>query len=168
MNTGPSAPQPDPQSSQGSYWGTSRPRLAFSEIRNARLKDYAVRFLFGGVISVLAALLGHWVTPRFGSLFTTFLAILLASLTLIGKKEGHQRSAQDAQGGVVGTLELLVTATFLSFAITLLACLTSLRAALSLWLSLSLLLHLFCVKVDWLRTSQCQEQQPDRLHPDQQ
>lgn len=169
MKSEPSAQQTTPQSSQGQYWKSSHPRIDLSKIHKVTLKDYGIRFLFGGVISVLAALIGHWVTPRFGGLFTAFPAILLASLTLIGQQDGKEASAEDAEGGVAGAGALVVTAAFIAVTITLIAGAASLLAALGLWLILALLLYLLCVKVGWLRTYQKQApKQPDQQKPEQQ
>lgn len=142
------------QASQSPHsWKASFPHIERAKLHQIKLKDYALRFLFGGGVSVVAALLGHWVTPRFGGLFTAFPAILLASLTLIGKKEGREPSAEDAQGGVVGALALVGTAAFLAVTLPILAGVVSLLAALVLWLLLGLGLYLLGVKVGWLRTS---------------
>ena len=152
-----SGPPAHPRGAAGTYWPTSRPKLDLSRLRSAHLKDYAIRFLFGGSISVVAALLGHWGTPRFGGLFTAFPAILLASLTLIGKQEGREPSAEDAEGGAVGSIALVGTALFIAAMLAWLIGVASLLAALLLWLLLSLGLYLLCVKGGWLRTYPDQE-----------
>jgi hypothetical protein len=133
-----------------------------------QLKDYLVRFLFGGTISVVAALLGHWVTPRFGGVFTAFPAILLASLTLIGQKEGREPSAQDAQGGVVGAIALVGTAAFLAATLFFFAGAVSLLAALLFWLIFSAAIYLIGVKAGWLRTAPDQDEHRHHLPPRQQ
>lgn len=130
----------------------SRPRLNLARLKQAKLKDYAIRFAFGGVISVIAALLGHWITTRFGGIFTAFPAILLASLTLIGEHDGREQSAEDAEGGVAGAAALVVCALFIALTVTRLAGATSLVLALLLWLALALAGYAVGVRLGWLRT----------------
>ncbi|MGH2480306.1 MAG: DUF3147 family protein, partial [Ktedonobacteraceae bacterium] len=54
--------------------------MDISQLRQIKIRDYALRFLFGGTVSVLASLIALWTTERIGGIFTTFPAILLASL----------------------------------------------------------------------------------------
>lgn len=130
----------------------SRPRLNLARLKQAKLKDYAIRFAFGGVISVIAALLGHWITTRFGGIFTAFPAILLASLTLIGEHDGREQSAEDAEGGVAGALALVACALFIALTVTHLSGAASLLLALALWLALALAGYALGIKLGWLRT----------------
>lgn len=130
----------------------SRPKLDTSKLRQIKAKDYAIRFAFGGAISVIAALLGHWVTPRFGGVFTAFPAILLASLTLIGKKEGREKSAEDAEGGVLGALAFVAIAAFIAATLAYISGAASLFLALLIWLVVAVSLYLLCNKIGLLRT----------------
>jgi hypothetical protein len=142
-----------PKNSSDDPKDTSRPSIDLSKLKRVRLRDFALRFLFGGAISVLAALLGFWFTPRFGGLFTTFPAILLASLTLLGHKEGLGRASDDAKGAVGGAVALVVCALFLALTLFWLAGGLVLVLALILWLMLASLLYLFGMKLGWLRAS---------------
>ncbi len=137
-----------------------RPRVDMSRLRQAKPKDYVIRFAFGGLVSVVAALIGHWTTPEFGGIFTAFPAILLASLTLIGKREGDEPSAEDAEGGALGAIALTATAAVITLTLTRVAGAVSLAGALGVWLILSLLLYLLAVKVGWLHTSRRGERSP--------
>lgn len=140
----------------------SRPRLDLGKLREASLKDYGIRFVLGGAVSVLAALLSHWATPRFGGIFTAFPAILLASLTLIGEHDGQEESAEDAEGRVAGALALVVTAIFLSLTLTHLAGAAVLSAGLVLWLVVAMGIYGLAVRAGWLRTRETYDQQnPD-------
>lgn len=147
MNTSSSQQRPAPD-----YWQTSRPRLDLSRLRQVSLKAYAIRFLLGGVVSLLATLAGHFVTHRFGGVFTAFPAILLASLTLIGQKEGREPSAEDAEGGSVGAIAFVASATLLATTLTILIGAASILAALIVWFILAIALYLLCVRLGWLRT----------------
>jgi hypothetical protein len=130
----------------------SRPRLDLARLKQAKLKDYAIRFTFGGAVSVIAALLGYWITPRFGGIFTAFPAILLASLTLIGEHDGREQSAEGAEGGVAGALALVACAFFIALTVTRLPGAVSLVLALLLWLALALAGYALGVRLGWLRT----------------
>jgi len=67
-----------------------------------RLKGLGLRFVFGFVISVGAALIGMRFGQRFGGLFLAFPAILPASLTLIEEREGDNPASISATGAVLG------------------------------------------------------------------
>jgi hypothetical protein len=59
-----------------------------------------VRFVFGGAVSVVAAILAERFGPAFGGLFLAFPAIFPASATLIEKHERQKK----AQAGITATL----------------------------------------------------------------
>jgi hypothetical protein len=75
----------------------------WSKITKVKPSAMAIRFGFGAVVAVVAALLGMAAGPKIGGLFLAFPAILPASLTLIEKKEGLTRAWSDASGGVLGS-----------------------------------------------------------------
>ncbi len=127
-------------------WG-----LDFSHVKDSHLRDYVIRFMFGGVVSVLAAAIGVWVTPSVGGVFTAFPAILLASLTMIDKQEGKNKSRADARGGVVGAVALVLTSILLSLTLGVGMGLLSLGLALVGWLMCSAGLYFLSAKVGWLR-----------------
>jgi len=130
----------------------SRPRLDLSRMRQIKLKDYAIRFVLGGAVSVIAALIGQWMTPRFGGVFMAFPAILLASLTLIGKEQGYEQSAEDAEGGVLGAIAFVGSAAFIAATVEALLGAISLLIALVIWLGVAVGLYLLCIKAGLLRT----------------
>jgi Protein of unknown function (DUF3147) len=68
--------------------------------------EIGVRFLFGGGIALVAALVGSTLGPKAGGLFLAFPAVLPATLTLIEKKEGLSKAWADASGGVLGAVGL--------------------------------------------------------------
>jgi uncharacterized membrane protein (GlpM family) len=116
--------------------------MDFSQLKKIRGQDYAIRFLFGGAVSILAQLIAHWTTGRIGGIFTTFPAILLASLTIINKEENREKAADDAQGGVIGSIGLVIAAIVLSVTLGLLLPALSLLLALVIWLICSIGLYL--------------------------
>jgi len=76
-------------------------------VRQTTLRDYLVRFAFGGLVTVLAGILGMAYGPVIGGLFLAFPTISSASLTLIQRKEGKNAAGIDALGSVLGSLGLL-------------------------------------------------------------
>jgi hypothetical protein len=138
----------------------SRPRLDLGKLREIKLPDLLLRFAFGGAASVLAALIAHWTTQRFGGIFTALPAVLLASLTLIGQRDGDELSAEDAEGGVVGACAFVGCAALLAYLLPRLVGALALPAALAVWLVLGLLLYWIAVRAGWLRTQASDEEQP--------
>jgi MFS family permease len=95
-----------------------------SVIGQIRWHDYAIRFLFGGLITVAAGIIAKRFGPGIGGLFLAFPAIFPASATLIEKHEkekkeekrlhgtrrGRAAASVDAAGSAMGSLGLLVFA----------------------------------------------------------
>ena len=75
-------------------------KLDLSQLKQIKLKDYIVRFLFGGAVSVVAALISALTNDRIGGIFTAFPAILLASLTIINRIDGKHDAERDARGAI--------------------------------------------------------------------
>ncbi len=134
-------------------------KLDIGQVKQIKWRSYAIRFLFGGTISVLASLIALWTTGRIGGIFTAFPAILLASLTIIGKQEGRHPAVEDAQGGVVGAVALVIAALVLSLTLTRLAGVWSLVLALASWLVCGVGLYLLSVKFGWLQPEKTGEKE---------
>lgn len=132
----------------------SKPQIQLSNLKKVRIKDYAIRFAFGGAVSVIAALIGRWTNVPFGGVFTAFPAILLASLTLIGEKEEQEQSAEDAEGGVLGAVAFVVAAVFIARTVGHISGAASLLLALGIWATLAVGLYLLAVRLGFLRTYQ--------------
>jgi hypothetical protein len=76
-----------------------RVKIDFSVLGEIRWYEYAIRFAFGGAVTVSAGLIAkHW-GPELGGLFLAFPAIFPASVTLVEKKEKEKK----AQAGIDGT-----------------------------------------------------------------
>ena len=72
--------------------------LHLKELRKTKWSEYVVRFVFGGAISVVAAILAERFGPAFGGVFLAFPAIFPASATLIEERQ------KKAQAGITATL----------------------------------------------------------------
>jgi Protein of unknown function (DUF3147) len=94
--------------------------LNLSALKRTRWYEYAVRFLFGGAVTVAAGLLAIRYGPAFGGLFLAFPAIFPAGATLVEKHErekkqragihdtgrGRKVTALDARGAAMGSVGL--------------------------------------------------------------
>lgn len=95
-----------------------------SALGKTRWYEFAVRFLFGGLITAVAGIIAKKFGPGVGGLFLAFPAIFPASATLIEKHEkqkkeraglqgsarGRKAASVDAAGAAIGSLALLVFA----------------------------------------------------------
>jgi hypothetical protein len=93
-----------------------------SALRETKWYQYAVRFLFGGIVTAIAGIIAKKFGPVIGGLFLAFPAIFPASATLIEKHEeekkeqkglkGTERAADavsiDAAGAAIGSIGLAV------------------------------------------------------------
>jgi Protein of unknown function (DUF3147) len=128
-----------------------RPHLYLRALKTTRWYELAVRFVFGGAITVIAGVLAKAYGPVFGGLFLAFPAIFPATATLIEKHEqerkqkhglsgairGRQAAALCARGTEIGSLGLIsfaivvwLLAAELNFAATL-------PIALAAWLGVA-------------------------------
>src|SRR5579862_5648031 len=97
-----------------------RVKVDLSPLSETRWTDYAVRFLFGGLVTAAAGMIAKYYGPVVGGLFLAFPAIFPASATLLEKHElnqkerlglsGARRAAAtvsvDAAGTAMGTIGL--------------------------------------------------------------
>ena len=87
-----------------------KPTPDLGALKESRPWEIAVRFAFGGSISVLAGLVAkHW-GPIVGGLLLAFPAILPASLTLVKQHDGRAKAVDDARGGRLGSVGLIAFA----------------------------------------------------------
>lgn len=69
--------------------------LKFARLRQTEWWEYAVRFVFGGVVTVLTGLAAREFGPLVGGLFLAFPGIFPAGVTLV---ERHERKKKKAKG----------------------------------------------------------------------
>lgn len=100
--------------------------LEFSSIKQGRWYDYGIRFLFGGIITVITGEIAKKFGPGVAGLFLAFPAIFPASATLIEKHErekkekagvhgirrGRALASIDGAGAAIGGLALIVFAAY--------------------------------------------------------
>jgi hypothetical protein len=99
-------------------------RVDRSALRDSKWSQYALRFLFGGIVTAIAGLVAQHQGPVIAGILLAFPAIFPASATLIEKHERHQKEKKgmsgtvrgrqaasvDAAGSAMGSLGLLVFA----------------------------------------------------------
>lgn len=118
-----------------------RPNVDLLSIRKTRPRDYAIRFAFGAVISVVAALISKAAGARLGGAFLAFPAILPASLTLIQEKDGSRDADRDAVGSVLGGLALVAFAVVAEIAFGRIPAPTVLACCVAGWLAAAFVLY---------------------------
>jgi hypothetical protein len=69
-----------------------------SALRETKWHEYAVRFLFGGLITAAAGIIAKKFGPSIGGLFLAFPAIFPASATLIEKHEKRKKERAGLNG----------------------------------------------------------------------
>jgi len=77
-------------------------RIDLSGLRRTKWHDYAIRFLFGGLITAAAGLFAQRWGPGIGGLFLAFPAIFPASATLVEKHEKQRKNRAGLQGPMRG------------------------------------------------------------------
>ena len=103
-----------------------RIQVDLSVLGETKWYQYAVRFLFGGLITGLAGMIASRFGPVVGGLFLAFPAIFPASATLIdiekhkkqkkekkglqGAQRGREAASMDAAGAAMGSIGLLLFA----------------------------------------------------------
>jgi hypothetical protein len=98
-----------------------RVHFDISALKDTKWYEYALRFFFGGAITVITGVLANRYGPVFGGLFLAFPAVFPASATLIEKHErekkrkagiaktprGREAAALDARGAAIGSIGLI-------------------------------------------------------------
>jgi hypothetical protein len=129
-------------------------KFNFSTLKRTRWYEYALRFIFGGAVTMVAGLVANHYGPALGGLFLAFPAIFPASATLIEKHEtekkhrvgitdktrGRRAAALDARGAALGCVALVCFGLALRWLLPRLNPVLSLSAALLIWLVVSLTL----------------------------
>jgi len=85
-----------------------RVHVGFTGVKHTRWWEWALRFVFGGVVTVGAGLAARGFGNEIGGLFLAFPSILPASLTLVAQHRGRDQAREDARGAAVGSFGLVV------------------------------------------------------------
>jgi hypothetical protein len=126
-------------------------RLNLGALQQTQWHEYAVRFVLGGLITVVAGCLAEEFGPVLGGLFLAFPAIFPASATLLEKHEREKKSkagitftvrgrlaaALDARGAVMGSMGGMVFAFVLVELLRQVNVWLSLFLATAAWLAIS-------------------------------
>jgi hypothetical protein len=139
--------------------------------------EYAVRFLFGGSNTVIAAMLAKAFGSTVGGLFLAFPAIFPASITLVEKHERQKKEAKglngierarlvaavDAAGAAMGSIALVTFAAASSVLLGLVMTALALGAATLVWLIISAAVWRFRKLQASLRTAFASDQSTAKL-----
>ena len=109
------------------------PRIEPGKVKSQRFADYAMRFLFGAGIALVAGLIGMALGPKAGGMFLGFPAVLPASLTLIQKKEGKDEASIDSIGAVLGSIAMIAFAVIVALSVVAWGPGRSILVALGAW-----------------------------------
>lgn len=133
-----------------------RAHFDISALKATKWYEYALRFLFGGTITVVTGVLASRYGPVFGGLFLAFPAIFPASATLVEKHErekkqragiaktirGREAAALDARGAAIGSIGLIGFGFAAWRLVPIWSGALALLAALAMWMTLSILIWL--------------------------
>ncbi len=125
--------------------------INLAALRQVKWYEHFTRFLLGGVISVLAALIAKALGPTVGGLFLAFPAIFPASATLLDKHEREKKQRAgipvtirgrlavglDARGAAMGSLALAAFAWVVWKMLPHASSSGTLGAALAIWIGLA-------------------------------
>jgi hypothetical protein len=128
--------------------------MDFSSLKETKLHEYALRFMFGGICTVLAGLIAKRYGLGLGGLFLAFPAIFPAGVSFIeshekkrkahhgldGTKRGRLAASIDALGASLGCLGLMAFAFILWIGLPKYSAVRILMAATVVWLGVSTLL----------------------------
>jgi hypothetical protein len=127
-------------------------RFKFSALRDVHWYEFAIRFVLGGAMTVIAGAIASEYGAAAGGLFLAFPAIFPASVTLVekhtrqrkeekglpGARRGKEAAALDARGAALGGLGMIGFAGAI-FILIEHSVVLALVAATTLWASISVL-----------------------------
>jgi uncharacterized membrane protein (GlpM family) len=122
----------------GDDTGDAKVGFNVGRVREARAREWLIRFGFGAGVSLLAGVVSTDAGPKIGGIFLAFPAILLASLTLVAKEEGRSQARDDARGAAFGAVGLLAFAVVVTVLASRTPMWVTLVAASLAWLVVSL------------------------------
>ena len=118
----------------------SLPEFVPGAVFKLKPHEHAIRFVFGGVASLLASLVAHEYGPSIGGLLLAFPAILPASLTLVKTHDGRKNARDDARGARLGALGLVAYAVSVALLAPRVSMFLALAMAVVIWGAVSVVL----------------------------
>lgn len=129
-------------------------RIEFAALRQTRWYEYALRFVFGGAITLATGLVAKRYGPVLAGLFLAFPAIFPASATLLQKHQtekkaragitdperGRKAAALEARGAAMGSIGLAAFGLVAWQLLDAWNAVLCLAAALASWLLVAILL----------------------------
>jgi Protein of unknown function (DUF3147) len=85
-------------------------KLNWAAVKETSGKDYVIRFILGGLVTVATGLIAKKFGPTVGGLFLAFPAIFPATATLIAEQQAHKKERYSLKGMVRGRLAVAVEA----------------------------------------------------------
>jgi hypothetical protein len=96
--------------------------ISLSSLKQTTVKEYALRFVLGGLVTAIVGLVGKEFGPVVGGLFLAFPSIFPAAITLVEKHEAEKKNVNgksgtnqsrcaagaDAAGAAMGSFGLLL------------------------------------------------------------
>jgi len=126
-------------------------RLNLAALSETKPREYAIRFLFGGLLTVITGIIAKRFGPTVGGLFLAFPAIFPATATLVaahqrakkyragidGTARGRDAAALEARGASLGAIGLLAFAAIVWISLPAHPAAAVLLAAAVAWLAVS-------------------------------
>jgi len=84
-----------------------KPKVDLSGLTKPKAWEHALRFLFGGIVALIASVTSKALGDFVGGLALAFPAILPAALTLVKEHDGRKQATEDARGARYGALGLI-------------------------------------------------------------
>jgi uncharacterized membrane protein (GlpM family) len=107
-------------------------------IKQTHPSEYAIRFVFGGVVTAVVGVISMGFGAAVAGLFLAFPAILMASLTLIANHDTRPAAGADALGAAAGAVGLMAFGGVVWLLNSHLSGVSLLSLATTVWLVISL------------------------------
>lgn len=114
-------------------------KLSAEGLKQTKAHEWVLRFVFGGLVSLVAGLVGQKAGPVVGGLFLGFPSILPATITLVMKHRGRVQAVEDARGAALGGVGLVAFAFLLTATAERWGEAVSLASATGAWLLVSII-----------------------------
>jgi Protein of unknown function (DUF3147) len=85
-------------------------QIDFAALKETSAKDYAIRFVLGGLVTVATGLVANKFGPAVGGLFLAFPAIFPATATLVASQQRDKKQRLGLNGELRGRLAVAVEA----------------------------------------------------------